>query len=111
MGRHRSEERAKETAAPFLEHEVSAVADLDASIAENAIRMAHLYCERAKMSNQAADHQSAALDKSRADSLYQWAMQAAAFASPAGRDVLEPELDKLKAELDAFELAKGVSAR
>lgn len=62
------------------------------------------------MSNAAKDPGSAVRDKSRADSLYQWAKQASESTNPAGRDVLERELGKLNHELEAFQLAKVVSA-
>jgi len=110
MGSPRSGEKENHNSAKPFQDEPSAVADLDASIAENAIRIAHLYCERAKMSEVAKDHASAVRDKSRAESLYHWATQAAESTNTAGRDVLRPELERLKAELEAFHIAKGASA-
>lgn len=87
-----------------------AAADLGAAIAELAIHLAHLYFERAKMFRGAGDSAAAVRDRSRAESLYQWATEAAQATNPAGRDVLQPEFEQLKTELDSFELSRGVSA-
>lgn len=90
--------------------QTSAAPDLGAAIAELAIHLAHLYFERAKMFQGAADRAAAARDRSRAESLHQWAIEASEATNVAGRDVLQPELEQLKKELDSFELSKGVGA-
>jgi hypothetical protein len=101
MAVQRSDEHPSQTAA---------APDLGAAIAELAIHLAHLYFERAKMFQVAADRAAAARDRSRAESLRQWAIEAAEATNVAGRDVLQPELEQLKKELDSFELSRGVSA-
>jgi len=104
----------KEPRAPVKENppDTSAAADLGASIAEHAIRLAHLYCDRARMFYAAGEKTAATRDKSRAEDLYQWALQAAESTITAGHDALRPELEELKAELDSFhQLSKAVTAR
>jgi hypothetical protein len=85
-------------------------ADLGASIAENAVRLAQLYLERARMSGSAGDGEKAGRDKSRAELLYQWADEAAETTTSAGQDVLYAALDRLKEQLDSLEVAKGAGA-
>jgi len=88
----------------------SAAADLGAAIAELAIHLAHLYTERARMFQTADNRAGAAHDKLRAESLYQWALEAAEATNAAGRGVLRPELEQLRTELDEFEVSKGAGA-
>lgn len=79
-------------------------------MAELAIHLAHLYFERAKMFQVASGNAASARDKSRAESLYQWAIEAAEATNAAGHDALRPELEQLRTELDSFELSNAASA-
>jgi hypothetical protein len=89
--------------------DVTAGADLGASIAENAIRLAHMYFERARMLTAEGNKASAVEDKSRAETLYGWAMQATEATNVAGHDVLRPQLEHLKTELESLHLSKRAS--
>lgn len=62
------------------------------------------------MFQSSGNHSGAAHDKLRAESLYQWALEAAEATNTAGHGVLRPELEQLRTEIDSFELSKGVSA-
>lgn len=84
--------------------------DLAASKAEHAIRLGHLYLVSASMAWNLADWKSAELDRSRAECLFQWAKDISQDATPAGRRLLNTELRQLKAELDAFQPIRDVSA-
>lgn len=90
--------------------EPSITADVSAGIAELAVHLAHLYFERAGMFQGAAENAAAARNKSRAESLYQWAIEAAEATNVAGKDVLRPELDRLRADLDSLELSNSAGA-
>jgi len=83
-------------------------ADLGASIAQLGVRLARLYLEEARMSH--SDPETGARDKSRAESLFRWASEAAETTNASGQELLHAALGELKAELDSFELAKGVHA-
>lgn len=83
----------------------------EATIAEHAVRLAHMFYERAGMFLNSGDSSAAIHDKARAQSLSEWAIEAAKATNSAGREVLEPELEQLKNELNSLELPKGVSAR
>lgn len=87
----------------------SAIADLGASIAEHAVRLAHLYFNRARMSGLTGDHAAAAQAKARAESLYDWATQATETTNAAGHGALEPQLEDVKTELDSLRLSKRAS--
>lgn len=63
------------------------------------------------MFHAAGENAAAVRDRSRAENLYQWALQAAESTITAGHDVLRPELEQLKTELDSFQLSKAVTAR
>jgi len=91
--------------------QASAAADLEATIAEHAIRLAHMFYERARMFLNSGDSSAAVRDKSRAESLWEWAAEAAKAANTAGREVLDPELEQLKNELTSFEIGKSAKAR
>jgi hypothetical protein len=86
--------------------DLTAAADLGASIAEHAIRLAHMYFERARMFRAAGSDPSAVQDKSRAETLYEWAMQATAATNVAGHDAVQPQLEHLKSEVDSLQLSK-----
>lgn len=85
-------------------------ADLGASIAAHAARLAHLYLERARMTGGPANPEAFERDKSRARRLYQWAVEAAATTTIAGQDVLYAALDGLREELDSPEAARSAGA-
>lgn len=102
--------RAGAETAPKAPPDKSA-ADLEASIAEHAVRLAHLFCERARMFHADGETAAAVRDKSRAEHLYKWGVQAAQSTNHAGQDVLRPELEQLKTELDSFQLSKAAIAR
>lgn len=70
-----------------------------------------MFYERARMFLNSGDSSAAIRDKARAQSLSEWAKEAAKATNSAGREVLEPELEQLKNELNSLELPKGVSAR
>lgn len=89
----------------------SASADLDASIAELSIHLAQLYLESARTYQRANHSAAAARDKSRAESLYRWAVEAAESTNSADQDVLRPELAQVKTELDSLELSSAAGAQ
>lgn len=86
--------------------DLTAAADVGASIAEHAIRLAHMYFERARMFGASGSDAPAVQDKSRAETLYEWAIQATESTNVAGHDVLRPQLEHLKSELEALQLSK-----
>lgn len=83
--------------------------DLAAAQGEHALRLAHLYLASARMSCTQSDT-SAERDRARAECLFLWAGEAGHNTTAAGRCVLNTQLTLLKAELDAFELARGSGA-
>ncbi len=83
--------------------------DLAATQGEHALRLARLYLASARMSRTPPDT-SAGRDRARAECLFHWAKEASHNATAAGRCLLNMELTLLKAELDAFDLARGAGA-
>jgi hypothetical protein len=68
-----------------------------------------LYLASARMSSTAPDT-SAERDRERPEFLSHWAREASHNATAAGRCILNTQLTLLKAELDAFDLARGAGA-
>jgi hypothetical protein len=80
--------------------------DLAATQGEHALSLARLYLASARKSCALPDT-SAELDRARAECLFYWAEEATHKATAAGRCFLNGELALLKAELHAFDLARG----
>jgi hypothetical protein len=68
----------------------------------HAVRLAHMYFERARMLSAEGDRVSAARDKARAKDLCEWAAQAARLTNGAGDDLLEARIERLKICLDSL---------
>jgi hypothetical protein len=83
--------------------------DLAATQGEHALRLAHLYLASARMSSTPLDT-SAERDRERAECLFHWAKEAGHNTTAAGRCLLNTQLTLLKAELDAFDMARGSGA-
>jgi hypothetical protein len=84
-------------------------ADLGASIAEHAVRLAHMYFEKSRLSSLAGNLGSAVQDKGRSETLYAWAAQAIEATNIAGHEVLQPRLEQLRTDIDSLRLSKGAS--
>jgi hypothetical protein len=83
--------------------------DLAATQGDHALRLARLYLASARMSGTQSDT-SAERDRARAECLVHWAKEATHNTPAAGGRLLNEELALLKAELDAFDLARGAAA-
>ena len=80
--------------------------DLAATQGEHALRLARLYLASARMSCSPTDT-SAERDRTRAECLFDWSKEATLNTTAAGGSLLNAELALFKADLDAFDLARG----
>jgi hypothetical protein len=82
--------------------------DLAAAQGEHAVRLARSYLASARMSCTPPDRSAASY--TRAQFLLIWAKEAANNSTASGRRLLNKELSRLKAELNAFRVARDAGA-